>query len=38
VAAAISVEAVELITTEAPLKPIHRVQGILVRTIHFPVS
>jgi predicted nucleic acid-binding protein len=35
-AAALSVEADELITTETPRKPIHRVRGILVRTIHFP--
>jgi predicted nucleic acid-binding protein len=34
VAAAISVGAEELITTEAPDKPIHRVHGITVVSIH----
>jgi predicted nucleic acid-binding protein len=38
VAAAFSVEADELITTETPRKPIHRVQGIVVRTIRVPES
>ena len=36
VAAAILVEADELITSEALSKPIHRVRGIAVRTIHVP--
>jgi predicted nucleic acid-binding protein len=36
VAAALSAEADELITTEALGKPIHRVRGITVRTIHMP--
>ena len=36
VAAALAVGADELITSEKPGKPIHRVPGITVRTIHFP--
>ncbi|MFY9819848.1 MAG: hypothetical protein WAM82_00595 [Thermoanaerobaculia bacterium] len=36
VAAALAVGADELITSEKPGKPIHRVQGITVRTIHSP--
>ncbi len=36
VAAALAVGADELITSEKPGKPIHRVRGITVRTIHSP--
>jgi len=38
VAAAIAVGADELITNEKPSKPIHRVRGIVVRTIHPSLS
>jgi hypothetical protein len=38
VAAALAVGADELITSEKPGKPVHRVQGITVRTIHAPQS
>jgi predicted nucleic acid-binding protein len=38
VAAALAVGADELITTERPGKPIHRVREITVRTIHEPTS
>lgn len=38
VAAALAVGADELITTERPGKPIHRVREITVRTIHEPRS
>ena len=38
VASALAVGADELITNEKPGKPIHRVQGITVRTIYAPSS
>jgi hypothetical protein len=38
IAAALRVGADELITSEKLGKPVHRVQGITVRTIHFPQS
>lgn len=38
VASALAVGADELITSEKPGKPIHRVKGITVRTIHSPQS
>jgi predicted nucleic acid-binding protein len=38
VASALAVGADELITSEKPGKPVHRVRGINVRTIHVPRS
>ncbi|MGH7488630.1 MAG: PIN domain-containing protein [bacterium] len=38
VAAALAVGADEFITSEKPGKPIHRVRGVTVRTIHSPLS
>lgn len=38
VAAALAVGADELVTSEKPGKPVHRVQGITVRTIHPSLS
>jgi predicted nucleic acid-binding protein len=38
VASALAVGADELITSEKPGKPVHRVRGISVRTIHAPRS